>query len=356
MATLQPENTATDQRPLLGRQRVLEFIARYGIFLVLLALVVAMAIATPLIRDGRQLFLDVDNFLQVAQQASINAIIAIGMTFIITSGGIDLSVGSLVGLTGVVTALVLRDVNFMFFDVNFGIPIGILTAMIVGTLGGLFNGFLITILRLSPFIATLGTLGIFRGLALVIADGRAIYPRTTDTGFAGFRAFLDATSARVGGEVSIAIIVAGVVTVIALLLLTQTKFGKYTIAIGGNEETTRLAGIPVRRYKMGIYALGGLLTGIAGALLMSRLNSGDPTFGRLFELDAIAAAVMGGTSLAGGEGSILGTLVGALIISLVQNAMNLWNIPSFWQQFIIGLVIVLAVMLDQWRKSQTQQV
>lgn len=335
--------------------RVSDFIAKYGIFLVLLVMIVGMAIATPMIRDGRQLFLDVDNFLQVGQQAAINAIIAIGMTFIITSGGIDLSVGSIVAFVSVSTALILRDNTFFIGDQDMGIWVGILVATGVGTLCGLFNGILITRINLSPFIATLGTLGIFRGLALIIAEGQSIYPRTSDPGFAGFRSFTDAMSTRIGDEVSIAIIIAGVVAILGWLLLTQTKFGKYTIAIGGNEETTRLAGIPVSRYKLGIYMLGGMLSGIAGALLLGRLNSGDPTFGRLFELDAIAAAVMGGTSLSGGEGSIIGTLVGALIISLVQNAMNLWNIDSYYQQFIIGTVIVLAVMLDQWRKRQGQR-
>ena len=138
-------------------------------------------------------------------------------------------------------------------------------------------------------------------------------------------------------------------------VLNHLRFGKYAVAIGGNEQTARLAGIPVRRYKLGIYALSGLLTGIAAALLLARLSSGDPTFGTFFELDAIAAAVMGGTSLTGGQGTIAGSVVGALIISLVRNAMNLFNVPSYWQQLIIGSVIVLAVMLDQWRKRQTQR-
>jgi len=340
--------------PNLSGERISALVARYGIFLILIIMVVGMSIATPLIRDGQQLFLDVDNLLSVAQQGSINAIIAVGMTFIITSGGIDLSVGSIVGFVGVIVALVLRDNAFVVGGVNLGVPVGILVAVVAGTLCGLFNGFLITVLRLSPFIATLGTLGIFRGLALVIAEGQSIYPRTTDPGFEGLRAFTSAMSTRIGGEVSIAIIVALIVAFIAWLVYTGTRFGKYTVAIGGNEDTVRLAGIPINRYKLGIYMLGGMLSGLAGGLLLGRLRSGDPTFGALFELDAIAAAVMGGTSLAGGEGSILGTVVGALIISLVQNAMNLWNIPSYWQQFIIGAVIILAVMLDQIRRRQTQ--
>ena len=350
----QPTSATKEQENGLTTARLSAFIAQYGIFVILLLMIVSMSILTPIIRDGQQLFLDVDNLLSVAQQGAINAVIAVGMTFIITSGGIDLSVGSIVGFVGVITALILRDNAFVIGDVNFGVPVGIIVAVGAGTICGLFNGFLITVLRLSPFIATLGTLGIFRGLALVIAEGQSIYPRTTDPGFEGLRAFTTAMSTRIGGEVSIAIVVALIVAVIAWLVYTGTRFGKYTVAIGGNEETVRLAGIPIRRYKIGIYMLGGMLSGLAGGLLLGRLRSGDPTFGALFELDAIAAAVMGGTSLSGGEGSILGTVVGALIISLVQNAMNLWNIPSYWQQFIIGSVIIFAVVLDQIRRSQTR--
>jgi len=155
-------------------------------------------------------------------------------------------------------------------------------------------------------------------------------------------------------EIPVAVVFAIVISIISWFVLNHLKFGKYTIALGSNEVTARLAGIPVDLYKIGIYGFGGFLTGIAAALLLARLSSGDPTFGRLFELDAIAAAVMGGTSLTGGEGSIVGTAVGALIISLVRNAMNLFNVPSYWQEVVIGSVIVLAVMLDQWRKKQSQ--
>ena len=279
--------------------------------------------------------------LQVALQASINAIIAVGMTFVITSGGIDLSVGSIVALSGVAAAMAMRDTDIGPLG-GFGV------AVLVGTLCGLFNGFLITRIKLPPFIATLGTMGIFRGVALVISEGRSIY------GFG--REFLQTFSGTVANTaIPVSVAFAAVLAVIFWWVFNYTKFGKYTIAIGGSEETTRLAGIPVERYKMGIYALSGMLTGIAAALLLARLSSGDPTFGTMFELDAIAAAVMGGTSLTGGEGTVVGTIVGALIISLVRNAINIFNIPSYWQQVIIGSVIVLAVMLDQWRKKQSRQ-
>jgi len=333
-ARAQPRSTSTT---FPSGSRWAEFIAQYGIVLVLLAMVAALSILSPLIR-GEQFFLTSRNLLQVALQASINAIIAVGMTFVITSAGIDLSVGSIVALAGVCAAFAMKA--------GAGPWVGFLVAVTVGALCGLFNGLLITRINLPPFIATLGTMGIFRGIALVISDGRPIY------GFG--REFLEIFAGRVGA-VPIPVIVAGLVALIFWFVLTQTRLGKYTIAIGGSEETARLAGIPIDRYKMKFYALGGFLTGIAAALLTARLSSADPTAGAFFELDAIAAVVMGGTSLTGGEGSIGGTIVGALIISLVRNGMNLFNVQSYWQQIVIGSVIVLAVMLDQWRKGQIRR-
>jgi ribose transport system permease protein len=245
----------------------------------------------------------------------------------------------MVGFVGIATALVLRD---------YGVgPIGgLLVAMAVGSLCGLFNGVLITRANLQPFIVTLGTMGMFRGLALVASNGRPIY---------GFNPqFVRTFSGNTLGDLPKPVIVAALVALSGWLILTQTRFGKYTVAIGGNEETTGLAGIPIKRYKLGIYMLGGFLTGIAAALLTARLSSADPTAGSGYELDAIAATVMGGTSLSGGEGTILGTIVGALIISLVRNGMNILNVPTFWQQFVIGSVIILAALLDHWRKSQSR--
>jgi ribose/xylose/arabinose/galactoside ABC-type transport system permease subunit len=317
-----------------------EFFAQYGIVLVLVVLVVAMTILSPILRDGQQLFLTPRNLIQVALQAAINAIIAVGMTFVITSGGIDLSVGSIVALCGVLAAMAMRDTAV-------GPVGGFLVTLAVGVLCGCVNGYLITRLNLSPFIATLGTMGIFRGIALVISEGRSIYgfPRSFNDFFAG--------RIPLGGDIElpIAVIIAALIAALFWFILTQTRLGKYTIAIGGNEETARVAGIPVQRYKIGLYMLSGLLTGVAGALLLARLNSGDPTFGGLFELNAIAAVVMGGTRLSGGQGSIGGTIVGALVISLVQNGMNIFNVPSYWQQVVIGAVIVFAVVLDQLRRT-----
>jgi ribose/xylose/arabinose/galactoside ABC-type transport system permease subunit len=324
-------------------QAISQLLVRYGIVIVLIVLVLAMSLLSPLVRDGQQLFLTPRNLIQVALQASINMILAVGMTFVITSGGIDLSIGSIVALCGVLSAMAMRDLAIGAWG-------GFALALFIGALCGFINGLLITQLRLPPFIVTLGTLGIFRGAALIVSDGRSVY---------GFdRSFQEIFSARLplGGELElpVAVLIAVVIGILAWLILTQTRFGKYTIAIGGSEETTRLAGVPVQRYKLGIYTLCGLLAGVAGALLLARVRSGDPTFGTGFELHAVAATVRGGTSLSGGSGTILGTLVGSLIISVVQNAMNLFNVQSYWQQLIVGAVILFAVILDQWRRRQSR--
>lgn len=317
-----------------SQARFIDFLSKYGIFLILLIIVLALSIITPIVR-GDQLFLSSRNFFQILLQASINAIIAVAMTFIITSGGIDLSVGSIVALSGIMAALAMKAGADPW--------LGFLVAVLAGTLCGLFNALLINVIGLVPFIATLGTMGIFRGLGLIFSEGLPIY------GFS--RDFLAMFAGRIG-PVPVQVIVALMIAFIGWFILTQTRFGKYTIAIGGNEETAKLAGIPVKRYKFGIYALGGLLTGVASALLTARLSSADPTAGTFYELDAIAATVMGGTSLSGGSGTILGTIVGALVISLVRNGMNLLNVPSFWQQFVIGSVIILSASLDVWRRKQ----
>jgi ribose transport system permease protein len=318
--------------------RLTDFVARFGIVFILVILIVALTVLTPHFR-GRQYFLTKTNLLNVALQASINSVIAVGMTFIITSGGIDLSVGSMAGFAGIMTAVTLRDYGV-------GRIGGLLVAVAVGSLCGLFNGVLITRANLQPFIVTLGTMGMFRGLALVASNGRPIY---------GFSPqFIKTFSGNTLGDLPKPVIVAVLVALCGWFILTQTRFGKYAVAIGGNEETTGLAGIPIRRYKLGIYILGGFLTGVAAALLTARLSSADPTAGSGYELDAIAATVMGGTSLSGGEGTIFGTMVGALVISLVRNGMNILNVQAFWQQFVIGSVIILAALLDQWRKRQSR--
>ena len=280
-------------------------------------------------------FLTPSNLQTVVQQTSINAIIAVGMTFVIITAGIDLSVGSILAFSGVVMASALQA--------DWPVPVAISVGVIVGSVCGLVNGALVTLGRLPPFIATLGMMSIARGGALMFTQGRPI------SGFDdGFRSL---ATGRFLFAPAPTLIMLGVY-VIAHLLLTRTRFGLYTYAIGGNEEATHLSGINVRFHKMLVYVLSGFTSGIAAVILTARLNSAQPIAGFTYELDAIAATVIGGTSLMGGQGTLVGTLIGALIMGVLKNGLNLLNVSSFVQQVIIGSVIISAVLVDTTLKSQ----
>lgn len=279
-------------------------------------------------------FLTVSNLLNVMEQTSINAVIAVGMTFVILSGGIDLSVGSLVALSGVVMASVLQA--------GAPLPVALLAGLATGVLCGLVNGSLVTLGRLPPFIATLGMMSVARGAALLFTDGRPV------SGFAP--QFRTLATGRVL-MVPVPVLITLAVYVISHLVLTRTRFGRYVYAIGGNEEATRLSGVSVRFHKTMVYALSGLVSALAAAVLTARLNSAQPIAGMMYELDAIAATVIGGTSLLGGQGRVSGTLIGALIMGVLRNGLNLLGISSFLQQVVIGLVIVGAVLLDSLLKT-----
>jgi ribose/xylose/arabinose/galactoside ABC-type transport system permease subunit len=274
-------------------------------------------------------FLTVSNLMNVLEQTSINAVIAVGMTFVILSGGIDLSVGSLVALSGVALAAALQA--------GAPLPVALLAGLATGAAAGLVNGLLITRGKLPAFIATLGMMSVARGLTLFVTDGRPI------SGFeAGFRTL---ATGRVFG-IPASVLLAGALYIGAHLVLTRTRFGLYVYAIGGNEEATRLSGVPVRLHKTMIYAVAGLASAVAAVILTARLNSAQPIAGMMYELDAIAATVIGGTSLMGGEGSLAGTLVGALIMGVLRNGLNLLGVSSFVQQIVIGAVIIGAVLVD----------
>jgi ribose transport system permease protein len=297
----------------------------------LLALCLALWIATPF-------FATVDNLVNVAEQSTIVGTLAIGMTFVILTGGIDLSVGSVVALTGVVLALVLRA--------GYGVPVAMLAACATGVAAGAINGALVAFGRLPAFIATLGMMSVARGVALVLADGRPI---------SGFPDTLRALStARVIG-VPVSVLVMLGLFALAHFVLQYTTLGRSTYAIGGNEEASRLAGIPVARTKLLIYAIAGASAAATAVLLLARLNSAQPIAGIGYELDAIAAVVIGGTSLLGGAGSVTGTLIGALIMSVLRNGLNLLGVSSYVQQIAIGVVIVVAVLVDMalHKRSQT---
>jgi ribose transport system permease protein len=314
-----------------GRSRVMGMathaVERFGIVIALFVLCVVLTFLSPY-------FLTVPNLLNVLLQASINLVVAVGMTFVITSAGIDLSVGSIVALAGVIMALLMKN------HIG-GLPVAVLGALVVGLAVGSSNGLLITRLRLPPFIVTLGTMSIVRGLALIVSDGKPVYglPQAELHWISGYV-----------GPVPIPVIIAIVVAIIAHFVLRNTIIGEYTVAIGGNEEAARLSGINVRNYKVLIYAISGLMCGVAAIILTSRLSAAEPIAGVNYELDAIAATVMGGTSLMGGQGTIFGTVIGALLMSVLRNGLNLQNVPSFYQQVAIGVVIILAVSLDVLRK------
>lgn len=295
---------------------------RFGTLIGLVALCAVLWALTPH-------FLTVSNLLNVAQQTSINAIVAVGMTFVILSGGIDLSVGSIVALSGVVLGLMLHAEQ--------PVAIAILAALGAGALCGQVNGLLIDRGRLPPFIVTLGMMSMARGAALLVTEGRPI---------SGFdEAFRALATARIG-FVPAPVLIMVLVYVIAHLVLTRTTFGRYVYAIGGNEEATRLSGVRVHLHKPAIYAVSGLMSAVAAIILTARLNSAQPIAGMMYELDAIAATVIGGTSLMGGTGSLGGTLIGALIMGVLRNGLNLLGVSSFLQQIVIGGVIVGAVLVD----------
>jgi ribose transport system permease protein len=274
-------------------------------------------------------FLTVSNLLNVVEQTAINAIIAAGMTYVILSAGIDLSVGSVLALSGVVLASALQR----------GLPaaVAVIICLAAGASCGLLNGLLITAGRLPPFIATLGMMSVARGAALLYTDGRPI---------SGFSAAFRSLSTGRPAMIPAPIILMAVVYVVAHFVLTRTTFGRYVYAIGGNEEATRLSGVRVALHKTMVYVISGGMSAVAAVTLTARLNSAQPIAGIMYELDAIAATVIGGTSLMGGSGTLTGTLIGALIMGVLRNGLNLLGISSFLQQVVIGGVIIAAVLVD----------
>ena len=293
-----------------------------GTFAGLMALCLTLWVATPH-------FLTVSNLLNVLEQTAINAIVAVGMTFVIISGGIDLSVGSVLAVSGIALGSALQA--------GAAVPVAIALALAVGLGCGLVNGVLVTFGRLPPFIATLGMMSVARGAALMLAEGRPI------SGFDdGFRMLATGRVLMMPAPV----IIAGLIYAVAHFVLGHTVFGRATYAIGGNEEAARLSGVHVRYHKTAIYGVAGLMSAAAAVILTARLNSAQPTAGTMYELDAIAATVIGGTSLLGGEGTIMGALIGALIMGVLRNGLNLLNVSSFFQQVVIGVVIIGAVLVD----------
>ncbi len=302
-------------------QRLLPFISLALLFVVL-------SIASPY-------FLTATNLSSVIRQTAVINIMALGMTLVIVSGGIDLSVGSILAFSGVIGTMTMVGTG--------SVPLGIGVGIVCGTLWGCANGLMISMLRIPPFIVTLGTLGIVRGLTLVISGGLPVVGLPKEHGFLG--------EGTIGPAPFVLVVLVGC-AVLTHFALHGTKLGRYTYAIGSNEAAAVYAGIPVVRYKVAIYAICGLLTGLAGMIETSRLMTGQPTAGVSYELQVIAAVVIGGGSLTGGAGTVIGTLIGAFIMGLLSNGSDLLGVNPYWQQVIIGAIIILAVALDEARKRR----
>jgi ribose transport system permease protein len=297
-------------------------------FLSLIVLFVALIIASPH-------FLTATNLSSVIRQTVVINIMALGMTVIIISGGIDLSVGSILGLGGLVGSMAMER----------GVPIlpAVLIGVLTGLVCGFLNGVLITNLKIAPFIVTLGTLGIYRGLALIISNGLPVHKLPANFSILG--------EGAIAGVPYVLLLL--IVCAIAVhILLEHTRLGRYAFAIGSSPAAAVYAGIPVAFHIAAVYSIGGMLTGLAGMIEASRLMTGQPTAGQGYELQAIAAVVIGGGSLRGGEGSVVGTLVGAFIMGLLSNGSDLLGISNYVQQVVIGAVIILAVAVDELRKRR----
>ncbi|AGX42589.1 ABC transporter permease [Clostridium saccharobutylicum] len=300
---------------------------KYRSLIGLFLLCVIIAIATPR-------FLTLSNITNVLTQIAVNAIIAVGMSFVILTGGIDLSVGSTVALSGAVAASVVLSTG--------SIPLAIIAAIIVGAVIGLINGVLVSKGKLQAFIATLATMTIFRGETLVFTQGNPISKLPESFMVLGNGSL---------GFLPVPILITIIVAVIAIYALSQTKLGRYIYAVGGNEDSSRLSGINTNKIKTLVYMVAGIASAIGGIILTSRIGSASPNAGTGYELDAIAAVVIGGTSLSGGEGKISGTIIGALIIGVISNGLNLMNVSPFYQSIVKGLVILIAVLLDKKQKN-----
>ncbi len=323
------QNSGEFQEPAPAFRLNKEWVRKLVPLLTLIFLSAALTILSPY-------FLTVDNLFAIGLQMAVVAIMAIGEMMVIISAGIDLSVGSILALSGIVAT------EAMIHHV--GVYPAIFLGILVGGVGGWINGVLIAKGNIPPFIATLGTMGIARGLALIFTGGIPVFGLPKSFEFWG--------GGHVLGVVPVPLIVLTILAILGHILLQHTRFGRYTYAIGGNMEAARLSGIPVGRYLIGIYTLAGFLYGVAGIILASRLSTGQPTAGTGYELDVITACVVGGASLSGGEGKMVGAMIGALIMGIIRNGSNLLDISAFWQQVIMGSIIIAAVFADQYRRRK----
>jgi len=319
-----PESGREPRQSAAVRGSYRQWLSRYGLLLALVLLCIVLSFAS-------KSFFTAQNLMIVLRQISINGILAVGVTFVLLTGGVDLSLGSLVALTGVVAA------SFAHPE-SYPLVMPLCMGLLAGTMCGMVNGVVVTRGRVAPFIATLGMMTVARGLALVLSGGRPVSNLSPAFTQLGRESFLG---------IPWPVWILASVACLAQVFLQYTRLGRYIYAVGGNEKAARASGIRVERVKVFAYALCGLLAGLAGIVLASRITTGQPNAGVAYELDAIAAAVIGGTSLSGGVGTIGGTMLGALLMGVINNGLDLLNVPSYYQQIIKGCIIVAAVWLDK---------
>jgi ribose transport system permease protein len=324
------ESAATEERAgTTLRERLSEVVSQLAAAGALIVVFVFLSFASPV-------FLSADNLFNIGSQTAVVAVIAIGMTLVIITAGIDLSVGSVAALSGVIGVM-------MMSQAGLPVPLAILGGTLVGATCGLVNGLLVSVAGLNPFIATLGMLTVARGLTFIFTNAVAVFGAPNSFRLLG---------QGVIGPIPISILMIVLVAVAGYIVLSRTRLGRYAYAMGSNLEAARLSGIPIKRYLTSVYVISGALAGFGGMIAASRVNSGQPNFGIGLELDVIAAAVIGGASLFGGQGTVLGTLIGAFLVALIRNGSVLLDINTFYQQVIIGVVIWLAVIWDQYRRRR----
>jgi ribose/xylose/arabinose/galactoside ABC-type transport system permease subunit len=307
----------------------LKGIGQYGIFVAFVVICLILSLINTQ-------FLTLSNWTIIITQVSINALLAFGVTFVIITGGIDLSLGSIVAVTGVVAASLAHPDAYP-------VVVPIVVGLLAGVAMGGVNGLVITKSKVPPFIVTLGMMTIGRGLALILSKGRPISNLSDEFNFIG------------GGNVlgiPFPIIILIITFILCSVVLKKTILGRYIYAVGGNEQAAKASGIRVNKVKMAVYTLCGGLAALAGILLTARITTGQPNAGAGFELDAIAAAIIGGTSTSGGKGTMTGTLIGALLIGVISNGLDLLNVTSYYQQVVMGAIIIGAVVLDSWNQKK----
>ena len=312
-----------------ARQKLLAFAS-------LIRLMVAFSIASPN-------FFQANNLIAIMLATAVNGVLAMAVSFVIITGGIDLSVGTTMTFSAVIAAKVTAQAMLP-------VPVGVLAGVAAGLLCGLVSGMLVAKLKIPPFIATLGMMMLTKGLALILAQNRPIY-------FTEAPAFAMISMGSILGfienfKIPNAVLIFFGVAILSAVVLNKTVFGRYTFALGSNEEAVRLSGVNTDRWKIGVYGTCGAISGVAGILIASRLNSAQPALGQGYELDAIAAVVIGGTSMSGGEGTVLGTVIGAFLISVLTNGLRILSVPQEWQIVVTGLIIIGAVYLDILRRRK----